>query len=46
MIQLHKDLQIMKIALIALTVLATVVSGPAGFIGCAVGFIAYMTLDR
>ena len=36
----------MKIILIGLTILATVVSGPAGFIGCAAGFIAYMTLDK
>lgn len=36
----------MKIALIGLTILATVISGPAGFIGCAAGFIAFMTLDR
>ena len=36
----------MKITLIGLTILATVVSGPAGFIGCAAGLIAYMTLDK
>lgn len=39
----------MKITLIGLTILATVVSGPAGFIGCAAGcFIAYIyiTLDK
>ncbi len=36
----------MKITLIGLTIFATVISGPAGFIGCAVGFIAYMTLDK